>query len=90
MKRTMMVLAAALMVGSLAHAADGENKAEATTDTSKNPITGTVTTTKKSSKHVKGMHGKGDVKVTEKTSVHKDGQVDKKVNVEGTSTEQAH
>ena len=45
MTKTMMVLAAALMVGAMAHAADMENKGEATTDTSKNPITGTVTTT---------------------------------------------
>ncbi len=90
MKRTMLVLAAALMVGSLAHAADAENKAEATTDTSKNPITGTVTTTKKHSHKIKGANGDGKVEVTEKTKVHKDGKVEKSATVDAKSTEQAH
>lgn len=90
MTRTLMVLAAALMVGSLAHAADAENKAEATTDVSKNPITGTVTTTKKSSHKMKGAHGEGKVEVTEKTKVHKDGKVEKSADVSAKSSEEAH
>lgn len=86
--KAMMILAAAMMVGALAHAADAENKAEATTDVSKNPITGTVTTTKKSSKKVKGAHGDAKVEVTEKTKVHKDGTVEKSSEVDATSKQE--
>ena len=84
-----MLLAALLMVGSLAHAADAEHKAEATTDVSKNPITGTVTTTKKSSKKVKGAHGGAKMDVTEKTKVHTDGTVEKSTDVDANSKQEA-
>ncbi len=89
MKRTAMLIAALLMVGSLAHAADAENKNEATVDTSKNPITGTVTTTKKSKKHMKGTHGDAKMDVTEKTKVHTNGKVDKSTEVDASSTQEA-
>jgi len=88
MKKMLMALAAVMMVGSLAHAADAENKAEATADTSKNPITGTVTTTKKYKKKVKGAHGEADAKVTEKTKVHKDGKVEQSEKVDASKTEE--
>jgi ABC-type uncharacterized transport system YnjBCD substrate-binding protein len=90
MKKMMMTLAALMMVGSLAHAADAENKAEATTDTSKNPITGTVTTTKKHSRKMKGAHGEAKAEVTEKTKVHKNGKVEKTEKVDASSEEAAH
>lgn len=88
MTKTLMVLAAALMVGAMAQAADMENKGAVTTDTSKNPITGTVTTTKKMSKKIKGAHGEVDAKVTEKTKVHKDGKVEKSEKVDASTTEE--
>lgn len=88
MNKMLMALAALMMVGSLAHAADAENKAEATTDTSKNPITGTVTTTKKFNKKVKGAHGEAEAQVTEKTKVHKDGKVEKSEKVDASASEE--
>jgi hypothetical protein len=89
MTKTVMVLAAALMVGAMAHAADMENKGEATTDTSKNPITGTVTTTKKMHKKVKGAHGNtAEATVTQKTKVHKSGKVEKSETTDATTTEE--
>jgi hypothetical protein len=88
MKQMMMVLAAAMMVGALTQAADMENKGEATTDTSKNPVTGTTTTTKKWTKKVKGANGEAEAKVTEKTKVHKNGKVEKSEKVDATQTEE--
>lgn len=88
MKKMMMALVALMMVGSLAHAADVENKAETTVDTSKNPITGTVTTTKKTTKKVKGKHGEADATVTEKTKVYKDGKVERSEKTDATVTEE--
>ena len=54
-----LFIAAALVSGSMAFAADAENKIETTVDTSKNPITGTVTEKKKHKKKVKTADGKG-------------------------------
>ena len=88
MTKMMLALAALLMVGSLAHAADAENKAEATTDTSKNPITGTVTTTKKYTKKMKGAHGEAKAEVTEKTKTHKNGKVEKTEKTDASMTEE--
>jgi hypothetical protein len=90
MKKALLATLALVFVGSLAAAADGENTEKSTTDTTKNPITGSVTTTKKYKKHVKnGKHNEGDVKVTEKTKVKKDGEVVKKVDASGSSDSQA-
>jgi hypothetical protein len=88
MKKMTMALAALMMVGSLAHAADAENKAETTVDTAKNPITGTVTTTKKTKKKIKGKHGEAEAKVTEKTKVYKDGKVEHSEKTDATTTEE--
>ncbi|RYZ66075.1 MAG: hypothetical protein EOP05_19665 [Proteobacteria bacterium] len=85
MKRSLAIALSALFVGSVGFAADAENKAETTTDVSKNPITGTVTTTKKTAAKKKGAHGKASMETTEKTKVHKDGEVEKSVEVEGES-----
>ncbi len=85
MKKIVSLMACAALVGSMAFAADAENKAETTVDTSKNPITGTVKTVKKTKKKVKGAHGEGEVAVKEVTKVHKDGTVEKKVDAEGSS-----
>ena len=74
----------ALIAGMLAlpvFAADAENKMEATTDTSTNPLTGTQTTTKKYKRKVKNPNGvKSTQDVTEKTKVKTDGTVEKSVD----------
>lgn len=85
-----LVIATALVSGSLAMAADAENKSETTVDTSKNPITGTVTKKTKHKKKVKGEHGSANVEVTEKTKTHKDGKVEHSTEVDSkTKTEEA-
>jgi hypothetical protein len=86
MKRSLAIVLGALLVGSVGFAADAENKNETTTDTSKNPITGTVTTTKKTKMKKKGAKGGSEVEATEKTKVHKDGEVEHSVDVEGESS----
>jgi hypothetical protein len=86
MKKVLLATLGLVFVASVAGAADAENSEKATTDTSKNPITGSKTTTKKYKKHVKnGKHNAGDVNVTEKTTVKKDGEVVKKVDASGSS-----
>lgn len=80
--RTIALIAAAIFTGSLAMAADVENKNDTTKDTSKNPITGTVTETTKHKKKMKGAHGKSEVEVTEKKKIHKDGKVETTTEVE--------
>ena len=88
MKKIMMVAMGALLVGSVSMAADAEHSEKSTTDVSKNPLTGTQTTTKKFKKKAKNQSGSGhDVEVTEKTSVKTDGTVEKKVDVNADSTE---
>ena len=86
MKRSLALFLGAVLVGSVGFAADAENKAEVTSDTSKNPITGTVTTTKKTKMKKKGAHGGAELEKTEKTKTHKDGEVEHSVDVEGESS----
>ncbi len=86
MKRSLSIVLGALLISSVGFAADAENKAETTTDTSKNPITGTVTTTKKTKAKKKGAAGAAEMETTEKTKVHKDGEVEHSVDVEGSSS----
>ena len=78
-------MACAALVGTMAFAADAENTSETTVDTSKNPITGTVKTVKKTKQKVKGAKGEGEVQTKEVTKVYKDGTVEKKVDAEGSS-----
>jgi hypothetical protein len=80
-----LVLAALFCVPAFAD--DAENKASDTVDTSKNPITGTTTTTQKHKRKWKKGADHGSATVTEKTKVKKDGEVDKSVDVKGDSTE---
>jgi hypothetical protein len=88
MKNASMLLAATLLVGSMVLAADAENKETATVDHSKNPITGTKTTTKKYKGKMKDEKGHSeDVSVTEKTKVKKDGTTTHSVDASGESTE---
>ena len=75
------ILASILMVGSLSFAADAENSASTTVDHSKNPITGTEKTVKKSKKKMKGAEGKATEEVKETTKVDKDGKVDQSTEV---------
>lgn len=90
-KQILLAAAGAFLVGSMAMAADAENSAKTTVDHSKNPITGTQTTTKKYKKKVKGENGSGhQVDVMEKTKQKTDGTVETKVEAEGSATETAH
>ena len=72
------VLIATVFAASLSSAADIEKKDETTMNTSKNPITGTVTKKKKHSKKTKGANGEMTAETTEKTKIHKDGKVETK------------
>jgi hypothetical protein len=85
MKILFALILAALI--SPAFADDAANNAENTVDSSKNPITGTVTTTRKHKRKLKNGKNQAKVEVTEKTKVHKNGEVDKTVDVKGDSTD---
>lgn len=86
-----MILVAALLAGSISMAADTEHKESSTVDHSKNPITGTETTTKKYKGKMKNTKGHTeDVSVTEKTKVKKDGTTTKSVEASGESTTEKH
>ena len=73
MKKQASILTALLFVGSLALAADAEHSETTTVDHSKNPITGSETTTKKTKKKMKGEHAKTEMKTTDKMKKEKDG-----------------
>lgn len=77
------MLVAVMFVGLAAHAEDPQNTT--TTDTSKNPITGTVTTTKKTKKHHKGAHTEAKMESTEKTKEMKDGSMKKSTDTESST-----
>ena len=88
MSKKLLLSALALAAMScLAHAEDAANSAENTVTTSKNPITGSETTTRKHKRKIKNGKNQAKVDVTEKTTVKKDGEVDKSVDVKGTSEE---
>lgn len=81
--------AAALSLGLAvpAFAVDNATKTEVTSDRSKNPITGTVTDTKKYKKHRHNAHGqKEDVDVTEKVKTKTDGTVEKTIDSDVSTT----
>ena len=82
MKTVLMVLAAAMMTGSLAFA---EMEHSETTDTSKNPITGTKKTVKKHNKMVKGAKGEHEETTKETTKEYKDGNVKKTTETKTTN-----
>lgn len=82
MKHTILALALAAFISPVAFAADHEHKDENSVDVSKNPITGTVTTTKKSEHKVKRGKGHAKVSVTEKTKEMTDGSTEKTKEVE--------
>jgi len=67
----------------LAVANDAENEAKSSVDRSRNPITGTVTVTKKSKQHHTARNG-AEVKSEKKevTKYKKDGTVEKKEHTE--------
>lgn len=84
MKRMMSLFVGSLMVASFAGAADTEKKESDTTDHSKNPITGTETTTHKYKKTIKDEHGQeAKVDVKEKVKHMKNGKTKKSVEVDG-------
>ena len=58
-----------------------DNEVKATSDTSKNPVTGTVTHTRKFKKHHKHANGKtSDENITDTVKHKKDGSVEEKVD----------
>ena len=89
MKKIILPLVAAAFVSPV-FAADMENKNEVKVDHSKNPITGTETTTKTTKVKKKGDHGKSDVEIKEKTKVMKDGKVEHSKEVEADSKSESH
>jgi hypothetical protein len=83
MKKFALVMLGSMIAGSVALAADIEDSHKATVDTSKNPITGTKTTTKKWKKKSHDAKGAGtEAEVTEKTKMKTDGTVEKKTDIE--------
>lgn len=82
--KAIVTTVAMVLAASLVHAADAEHSDKTTVDHSKNPITGTETTTKK---HTKKMHNdatgaKSEVTTKEKVKAKKDGTVSKETTVE--------
>jgi len=76
------LLIAVLFAGSMAVAADAEKKEETTVDTSKNPITGTVTQKKKHKSKKKNGKNEKNVETTETTKTHSDGHTETKTDAE--------
>lgn len=86
MKKLTAMAASLLFIGSMALAEDTKHNVEHTTDTSKNPITGTETTTDKYTKEVKTAHGtKEKVNVKKKTKKYKDGSMKQSTETESES-----
>ena len=83
-----MTIVTALVLGSMAMAADAENNSKMTTDTSKNPITGTKTVTKKYKGKMKDSKGDtSDVAIKETTKTKTDGTVTKDTKIDAEKTE---
>lgn len=83
MKLISSLVLVSCLVGSLALAADSENSGSSTTDTSKNPVTGTVMKTQKVKRKVKNKDGAASqVEVTDTTKTKKNGEVKEDVKVD--------
>lgn len=77
------ILAFTLLLGSVSFAADAEHTDSTTVDQSKNPLTGSHTTTVKHHHKKKHMGGANvDATSTETTTVKKNGEVEKNIKVE--------
>lgn len=86
-KMILAVTTVLLFVGSMAISADAEKSDTEKVDVSKNPITGTQTTTRKVKKNLKTPHGtEQKIEVTEKTKEMKDGTVKQSADVEVDAT----
>lgn len=84
--KKLITITAIVLASSLVHAADAEHSDKTTVDHSKNPVTGTETTTKKHTKKMKNDHGaSAEVTTKEKTKVKKDGTVTKETTTESES-----
>ena len=85
------VIATIVLAGALSHAADAEKKSETTVDTSKNIITGTKKTVKKTKMAMKNASGdSSEAKVTETTKVKKDVTVQQKVEATVDANKKSH
>lgn len=67
------IMAAFLLSGSVGFSADADVKNDTTVDQSKNPVTGTETTTTKTDKEAKDANGKYSAKTTKKHKKYKNG-----------------
>lgn len=85
MKYVLAMMVAALIAGNAAMAHEESAEKSVDVDSSKNPITGTVTTKKKMKSKHKDMAGNMHSKTTtETTKMKKDGVVEKKTETEHT------
>jgi hypothetical protein len=82
-----VILALALLSVPAFAATDAANQAETSVKTTKNPITGSVTTTKKSKRSMKSGKKIAKLEATETTKTKTNGEVEKKVEVKGSSTD---
>jgi hypothetical protein len=84
MKKYLLVLLSVSLLNTLAIAAAGDVNAETKVEqkTTKNPLTGTVTTKRKYKKQHSDTTGSANDTVTEKTKVYKDGSTSQKVESE--------
>ncbi|WP_413587501.1 hypothetical protein [Bdellovibrio sp. HCB274] len=74
MKKNVLLIAAAIaFTGHFAFANDAEQSQSKTTDTSKNPITGSTTTTEKETTKMNEGDKKMEKKAKKKTKKHSDG-----------------
>lgn len=85
MKSIVTALVSVLMIAS-ANAADTEATHSTTTDTSKNPITGTEKTVKKTETVAKGAAGETKTKTKETTKKKKSGKATTTTETETTKT----
>ena len=75
-----------VMMSATVFASDVENTNSTTTDTSKNPITGTEKTTVKKEAVAKGPHGETKSETKEVTKKKKSGKVEKTTETETKTT----
>lgn len=99
MNKMISIIAGSVLVGSLAvaagkradktqgdHAAHGNGKEVHEVDTTKNPITGSTTTTETYKNQMDSKTGKANIEVKDKTKQTKDGKVSKETDIEAEST----
>ncbi len=82
MKKMLSLTIAGLFAGSLAFAVDAKNEQKTETDTSKNPITGTVVETTTSEQNIETPAGSKKVDVKKKKKTKTDGTVTEETTID--------